>query len=252
MKKRGSHVGVVLSFVIFVTFLIFLYSIVEPTITTQRDKESLLDYLKIELMERFSTDLTTATISINRTWYVYNCVKLMNLTEEIEIDSHIIVKNKLGNISKANISESDNTDLFIDRENTQEVFFKIYNSEEFEELNETTISPCTELEKDEIGWGGHAIGYSVGLVRTDEYVFEEKIVRLIGEYEIEAGYENLKDELKIPLGSEFGFGLTYSNETKIGTEEKNMSTNIYVREIPVQYVDKEANINLGFINIQVW
>jgi len=249
-NKKGSHVGIVLSFVIFVTFLIFLYTIVEPSIKTQKDKETLLDYLKIELMERFSTNLTTATISINRTYYVWECVKLINLTEEIEVDSRLIVKNKLGNISKANISEDKNTDLFIDRENKEEVFFKIYNSEEFGKLNETTINPYTPLKKDEIGWKGQAIGYTVGLVRTDEYIFETKVIKLIEEYQNDS--EGLKSELKIPIGSEFSFGLTYSNETRIGTEEKDIPINIYAREIPVQYVDKEANINLGHINIQIW
>lgn len=250
MRKRGSHVGIALSFVIFITFLIFLYTIVEPSIRIQRDKESLLDYLKIELMERFSTNLTTATISINRTWFVYDCVKLINLTEEIEVDSHLIVKDKLKNISKANISESDNTDLFIDRKNEEEVFFKIYNSKEFDALNETIITPCTELRKDETGWYGTPMGYSVGLIRSEQYLFEKKIRELIDQYEED--YDGLKSELKIPIGSEFGFNLIQSNETKIGTEEKEISTNVYVREIPIQYVDNEANILSGFINIQIW
>ena len=65
-NKRGSHVGIVLSFVIFVTFLAFLYTIIEPTIKIQQDKESLLNYLKIELMETFSADLTSTSITINK------------------------------------------------------------------------------------------------------------------------------------------------------------------------------------------
>ena len=73
---------------------------------------------------------------------------------------------------------------------------------------------------------------------------------MINEYE--TNYSELKSELKIPLGSEFGFSLIYNNGTRIGTEEKELSISIYAREIPVQYVDREANINSGFLNIQVW
>lgn len=249
-NKKASHVGVVLSFVIFITFLIFLYSVTEPAIKLQKDKEALLDYLEIELIKIFTSNLTTATITINSTWYVEDCVKLLNLTEEIEIDSRLIVKNKSGGIPSSNISEEDNTDVIIYRNDQDEVFFKIYNSEEFEELNQTTEFFCTELGRDEIGWGGHPNGYNVGLVRSETYLFEEKIIELIEDYN--SNYTELKSSLNIPAGSEFGFGITYSNQTKKATEEKNISTNIYVKEIPIQYVNKEANINLGYMNIQIW
>jgi len=76
------------------------------------------------------------------------------------------------------------------------------------------------------------------------------MIEFIDEYEDR--YESIKDELKIPPGSEFGFSLIYSNQTRIGTEQKEISTNIYSEEIPVQYVDRQANINSGFINILVW
>lgn len=251
MKKRGSHVGVILSFVIFITFLVFLYSIIEPEIRIQKDRESLLDYLKIELMKRFSANMTSITTIINRTSYVRDCVKLENLTEEIDVDSHLIVKDELGNIAKANISENDDTDLIIDRENEEKVFFKIYNSEEFSELGKTTIYPCTELEKDD-EWHGRPSGYSIPLIIKNEYVFEKKVIELIEEYESEGGYENLRNELNIPSGTEFGFSFTYSNETIIETEEKSIVAKVQVREIPVQYVDKEANVLLGYINIKIW
>ena len=242
LNKRGSHVGVVLSFVIFVTFIIFLYSITEPAMRMQRDKESLLDYLKIELIKRFSANLTSVAVMTNKT-VKESCVELVNLTEEVEVDSHLIIKDEKGDISLAKISGND---LFIDRViyESELVFFKIYNSEEFEALDEGAMEGCKELKRDEKG-------YIIGLVRTDEYIFEKKIIDLINEYE--TNYDNLKtNELKIPSGSEFGFSLIYSNETRIGTEEKNISTNIYAREIPIQYVDEEANINSGFINIKVW
>ena len=42
MKKTGSHVGFVLSFVVFVTFLIFIYSVLVPT-TKIQDKPLILE-----------------------------------------------------------------------------------------------------------------------------------------------------------------------------------------------------------------
>jgi hypothetical protein len=247
--KRGSHVGIVLSFVIFVTFLAFLYTIVEPEIRVQQDRESFLDYLKIELMQEFSANLTSVTVSINRTW-AEECIILKDFTEEANVDSHLIVKDELGNIAKTNISD---VNLIINRENIEKVFFKIYNSEEFSELSEksATLFDCTILEKD-AEWRGYPTGYSIPLTITEEYAFEKKVIELIKEYESEGGYENLRKKFKIPSGTEFGFSFTYSNKTIIETKEKGIPTKVQVREIPVQYIDREANVLLGSVNIKIW
>ena len=238
MKKKGSHVGIILSFVIFVTFLIFLYSILEPAIRMQRDKESLLDYLKIELIKRFSEDLTSSSVSIIEVQQ--ECIVIENLVDELNIPPEVIVKGESGYIFPNKI---DGSNLMVDLAGgTGEFFFKIYYSEEFEESSGGSFGSCNKLIQDGT--------YTIGLVRTDEYVFETKINDLINEYE--TNYDGLKSELKIPSGSEFGFSLIHSNETRVGTEEEEISTNIYAREIPVQYVDRESNINSGFINILVW
>jgi hypothetical protein len=232
MKKRGStHVGVVLSFVIFVVFLVFLYSILIKPIITQNDKEYLLENLRIKLIENISEELTVSSINIESA--PKNCIRLQNLINDSGINSKIIVKDKLGNDQ---ISYVLNNDLEISR-NNNETFFKIYHSNEFEEVSNVGENPC-DLKN-----------YEKGLIRTSKYVFETKIIDLMNEYE--NNYETLKEELKIPLGSEFNFGFTYSNKTLI-TIEKNISTNIYAVEIPVQYVDKESNILLGSINIRIW
>jgi hypothetical protein len=250
-NKKGSHVGIVLSFVIFVTFLVFLYSVLEPEIRIQQDKESYLDYLKEELMERVSANLTTITVAITKSTLIQNCVNLENLINEAGIDSLIIVKDQSENIVESNISEGDSTDLLIDREDGEKVFFKIYNSEEFPELEEAIINPCSSLEKDE-EWEGEPVGYSIRLILKEGYVFEKKVIELLEEYESEGGYENLRNELKIPSGTEFGFSFIYNNGTRIETKEKEIPTKVQVREIPVQYIDKESNVLLGTINIKIW
>ena len=33
-NKKGSHVGMILSFALFITFVVFIYTIVNPTINT--------------------------------------------------------------------------------------------------------------------------------------------------------------------------------------------------------------------------
>ena len=160
---------------------------------------------------------------------------------DLNITPVVIVKGERGKIF---FNKIDGDNLKIDRgADIEEFFFKIYNSEELEERSGGEFTTCRLYDS---GLGQ----YTIGLVRTDQYIFETKVNNLINEYETD--YDNLKDDLNIPPGSEFGFSLIYSNQTRIGTEEKEISTNIYSQEIPVQYVDGQANINSGFINILVW
>lgn len=231
--KRGSHVGVVLSFVIFVTFLVFLYSLLGSKVTPQA-KEGFLDYLRLELLKRFSTNFTRITIDIDVS--VPSCAKLNNLIGEAEIGSNIIVKNSDEEIVD---SEFSGDDLIV---KSSDDFFKVYYAEYFDGL-ESESESCTELEIDE--------DYSISLIRTDEYVFEEKVIELIEDYD-EGGYENLKAELRIPIGTEFGISFENSEGEIMETGISETAMEVRVREIPIQYVDDEANILLGKLNIQIW
>ena len=49
-KKGGTHVGMMLSFVIFITFITFLYTIIQPSIQVQKSKQVTLDVLKENLI----------------------------------------------------------------------------------------------------------------------------------------------------------------------------------------------------------
>jgi hypothetical protein len=53
----------ILSFVIFVTFLVFLYSALEPAIKTQKEKDSLLDFLEVEIINNMTRDLTVSIVN---------------------------------------------------------------------------------------------------------------------------------------------------------------------------------------------
>jgi hypothetical protein len=58
--------------------------------------------------------------------------------------------------------------------------------------------------------------------------------------------------LKIPKGVRFGYGIRLSNGTTFETEGENVSTNVYIRETPIKYIDSKGNISLGFLKTKVW
>jgi len=56
-EKRGtSHLGFVLSFVIFLTFLLFMYAMIEPVLKIQPGKETLLNDVKNKIVGEFEAD----------------------------------------------------------------------------------------------------------------------------------------------------------------------------------------------------
>ena len=240
MKKRGSHIGIVLSFIIFVIFLTFLYSTLEPLIKVKGDKEFMLEYLEVVLIEKLNTNLTTLTVTIDES-VSQDCVILDNLIEDVNgLNSKIIVKDYYKNIIPSYISQGSSSDLIVDRVSSGDTFLKIYGSEEFGSLNEKSTLGCELLGTE----------YKIKLLKSSEYISKTKVEELKDGYLDE--YESLKEELNVPEGSDFGFGFIYNDGTIIETESKNVSRSVYVEEVPVRYLDGEANILSGYIKIKIW
>lgn len=238
-NKRGSHIGIVLSMIIFVSFLIFLYIVIEPAIKTQKDKQILLDSLKLNLQEELFANLTIVTISIDEGYSVppiKDCLNINHVEGVGNLDS--IVRNETGIVK----SDSYPTYLKIEWPDHNKRFFKIYYSEEsfndFPFEGGDCVSP------------GEGTDYMIESIKTNEKIFETKIIEFMNLYE--NSYEDVKEMLNFPAGNEFGFSFTYSNETTIGIEEINISLDIYTEDVPVQYVNKSANVNLGYLTVIVW
>lgn len=235
-NRKGSHVGVILSFMIFITFLVFIYPLlIKPVIETNKVNQYVLDDLKTKLTEEASAELTISSVETS-TNTNQNCIELKNFISATEINSNIIVKNSNGVNQQGYVSGNN---LKIDRNDNNNVFFKVSYSREFEALSETIIN-CEIIQEN---------NYEIGLIRTDKYIFETKIINLTKEYEI--NYEGLKTILGLPLRNEFDFSFIYGNKTSIGTK-KEVSISIYAEEISVQYINKNGDISSGKINIRVW
>lgn len=228
MNKRGSHLEMIISFIIFVTFLVFLLSILIPPITTQKDKENIFDSLELKIINQISSNMTLITVNLQSGGG--NCVNLDSIISDLGIGRNVIVKDYSGNEVESYI---DGSSLQITRGSTEDTFFKIYYSGEFNEL--TGGSGCT------------GIGYDLGLTKTSNYIFEKEFLNLMNK-----NYEDLKSELKIPAGVNFGYGIVLSNGTTLETKKEEPSTNIYIRETPIEYVDLDGNILEGYLRTTVW
>ncbi|MFC1666209.1 hypothetical protein ACFLZF_00665 [Nanoarchaeota archaeon] len=235
-NKKASHVGFILSFVIFVTFLIFLFSIFGSPFKFSRDQTPLVDYLETELNSKFTSNLTIITISPPLEDHEA-CIKIdiNNLLLDYLKETNTIIKDKNNNILDSKISGKNLFFTWPENEN----FFKIYYSEEINTENKNTEEPCYSAQNQDIKF-----------ITENKYFSTKKIYNLFEEYN--SNYETLKEELNFPSNNNFALSFIDANEEETQTDYKETTTDIYAREIPIQYINESANINSGFINIKVW
>ena len=243
MKKRGSHIGFILSFVIFVVFVFFLFTILEPITKAKKDKEATLEYLKLRLTEEMSGNLTTSSVILEKDKNK-GCFYIDTLGWELK--QNVVVKDEDENLVDSSYSESKLNINYVGGKK----LYKIYSSEEILTGGESPSGTCTRLTE--------GTEYTIGLTKTEKQIFEGKIVAVKRRYD--ENYDTLKSDLKIPANNDFYFKLVYND--KNGNEQiiepnsqenkPNSNTEVYGEELFVHYVDVEANLKPGKLIIQVW
>ena len=241
-NKKGSHVGMILSFALFITFVVFIYTIVNPTINTSESKKTLLNEIGLRLIDNMSSDFTTFSVNIDQNPSTA-CVILEGVIYYAEISPSTLIYDESHNAQEVYYNPAtDFNNLRIVRTSSSDSFLKIYSSPEFDKVPEDSTTSCSTVSFES--------GYSIGSWTSGQYIFEKNLVDLVDYYN--RYYDTLKSELKISPGNEFGFEFTLTNGTKLTAVSDLPTQNIYAEDIPIQYIDDDANIQSGFINVKVW
>lgn len=229
LSKRGSHVGVILSFMIFIVFVVFLFSALQPALKIEKDKEAILEYLTSSIVEMSSDNVTIENIVVDTK---DDCVEI----EKLESDRNILVKDADGNLVDYNVEGGVGGKIKI-KTSAEKSLFKIYYSNSI--TPQSSLINCPKINGKD---------FEIGFVDKEEIVFISKF-----EEATKKDYSQLKKDLGVGEGTDFSFSLL-DVEKKIvnGTEEKEISTNVYVNEFPVLYSDENGEIKSGFINVKVW
>jgi hypothetical protein len=213
---------------------------VQPALNVQRDKESISASLELGILKKVSYDTITGAVFLENT-IGSGCVKLNDARTALGIGRNLAVKDNSGTMLNAYISSSGINDILVQGTGASGNFLKVHYSPILSEA-ETISLTCTELQEGE--------DYTVGLVKTQKYLFEIKMIELIESYSTQ--YETLKTELNILEGMDFGYGLVLSNGTTIETSREEPATSIYVQQTPIQYVNLEGDIAPGYIKTKIW
>lgn len=231
--KRGSHVGIILSFVIFVVFLIFLFGILQPAYKSNASKETLSGYVKNNLIDYMSANLTIITISAsgpsNSDTVVFDESIITNFDAS---NMYFVVKNTSGSeIDSVRQSKK----ILIKRENGQNVFDIYYSTEN---LTITKIYNPTDK----------TLTSEIKLITYRNEIFESKVNNAIKSYN--SDYTSFKRLTGI---SNINFGFSFKNAAGFmnGTTQ-NTQGDVYSQETPVPYFDKGGNLKTGFFTVKIW
>lgn len=237
LKKRGSHVGIMISFSLFILFLLSLFLLLNPVIKEKEEKKPLLDLVSEKILENVSSNMTLTLLKISDTYPLpvgKNCV---NISEDWLSGEDAAVRD----ILNQRIASNSGTPLSINW--TGDKFLKIYSSpENFEDMPLETSDCATPIEDSE---------FFISAVKTEKYAFNSSIARLKTFYD--SSYEELKTSLSIPLEEEFGFDLINSEGViEISAGEAPSSRSIYSKDIPTIYVNNNGDFVPGIIRIRAW
>ncbi len=235
LNKKASHVGMILSFVIFVTFLIYIFSVLEPTIKTGPPKTDSLGILKNRVLTDVTSELVTITYKLNLSEDSKDETCLEIPLKDDYSDLNISVVNMDDNV--INSYKQEGSVVF---ENPEEDFIKIKHVN-FDINSSYSCSDSFNLESKE---------YAIQSIKIREYVFVSEILDFLKEYD--SNYTNLKNSLGVATGDEFAIDFKYENGTILSSREKFPDKNIFVKDVSVQYVDMKTKLNLGELKIKIW
>jgi len=242
MDKRGSHVGMILSFVMFVTAILFLYEIMNPLSKSDEEKEKLIEQLKMSLEKPLKINLTTVTLSVENLNSEKDCISFER--DIFKIDSNLenhLVKDISGKIIKSKI---EGNKIQIETAETIKIYFM-----EGIDINILNVDgDCQELKDKDKPNKDFIFTLSKNKVYSESKI-NEFIENLSSNEEF---YHKTKESFFLPSNSEFNLIFKYTNNSIIGEEKNITNTNVFVEEYPITYINSSADINSGFLSVFVW
>lgn len=233
MNKKASHIGVVISFGIFLTFIVFAYVILIPKVETD-EHENLVEDIKNQMVEEISSRVIT--VSIKTESDSVTCARIGDFFTNFDLNKTIVVTDEDGNILTSTYSGPSDQHLGITV--AGESLFRIYHSGEFSEISSGACAESQNL------YGK--------FIKKEDIVVKSKILTLASDYTND--YGELKSRLNVPSVNNFEFTFTYSDDTETTTEAVEITRgNVYIEEFPIEYIEQaDVSTQVGTLRVKVW
>ena len=245
MNKRGiNHIEVMLSFLIFVGFVIFALYFFSP-FNASRLIESSLTYAKIEIIKNTTIEIESYSISLD----VSNSNDL-NSVVQIEIEDYdaskeVQAKNRNGDIVLAEGVGSSNHIKF----NTSNVY-------DTDPTKGFAIFRFGEglIENPPPGGGGNnMIGtYTIISSEKEKFISESRIINLKTAYE--KNYESVRNAFNLPSRANLEFEVAFSTTEKISAQRplRPQSEEMFVNSKRIEVLRNTGEIQFADLKVRVW
>lgn len=230
-NKKGTHTGMILSFVVFITSLVVIYMVVDIPSNDSLEKKYSIDILKANLLKEVSHDMIITRV--NDPTPLANCSNFSNPTG-YSLGMGAIAINSLSQEIPLRVLDGL---TYIENGNSLTKIYYINNAGFNNTLPSSSIINCVPIATDNTVY--------------KNLPFESSITDIINDTIND--YDNLKLKLGVPLDDEFTIQFTYPNLTSIGNYEVNdIKTNVYVSEYKLNYISLKGEEKTGVVNIGLW
>lgn len=233
-KKSQGHIEMILSFTIFLGFLIVLFIFLNPFIDKKTTYSS-LDKTETILLENISAEYEHIALILKNSRPDTNCFSVAN-SFNISSNTLIIDENNkiVGSLNTGSV-------IYITPNSVSPRLYRIYFSNDF--INLTSQKSCTTLP---------ASTYSFGVMTIEKSVLSENLNILNRTYLED--YNNLKSELS--LTKDFEFIIYNLNQSKVLFDttglHKIKSSDVLARDIPLRIINKSGYKSDILLNLRVW
>jgi len=237
-KKGAAHIEIIISFVIFIGFLMFLFATLNP-IKEIRIDESIFESVKYNIENHLDLKTKISYVSIKLEETPSDCFIINNIAELENCDVGLIVKNADGIEVGSSFTGQFNIKNSGD-------FYTIYCSKEI-----SNTLPCSD---------GTPVNYKLGIIKKEDAVSISKLkTEIFDKYKNKDDYETMKQTLGIPARNDFGLRFKDGKDNVVydGTEFEALkkipaTTKVSSKSYSVKILYPDANIKNVIMNILIW
>lgn len=241
MNKRGiSHIEMMLSFLIFIGFVIFALYFFSPA-QTSRLVESSLSYAFREVNNNVSVELESYSISLNLASVGDSLA--VELPSSLE-NANVRVENYLGEVIPSQRDGSNGDIIYFEKAGSEygngKGFVVIKLSEDIEPYTGQVSSVTIDRTL-----------YSIASSNIAELISEKRMSELKILYDGE--YNSLKNDFNLPDRVEFGFGLAFDENDKINAErEIPKGREVFLKKERVEVLRVNGQSQFADLTIKIW
>ncbi len=235
-QKRGvGHVEVIISFLIFVSFVFFLMIIFTP-FGRSSVSQSNLDVIERKIMKVITINLTKTSLILNSSVDFLNpgdCVSV-----RFPLPDNVLMKD-----SNKNIVEAYRKGDYLYFKYTGDRFYKVYSSPELKEFSDNVGQNCKNLAPQD---------YSRGITRIQEVVSSSKLENFFHEYS--ENYPQVKEDFGI--NTDFNIFIRDISDNILnnfmGERHKPKGVSVAAKDVGIGILDEKATLTIAMMNIQTW